>query len=76
LRGWSGGAVTVAGAAVALLASSAYGVTDELHQHFVPGRDVTLGDLLADVIGAAAGASIAFALGRARPGATPPTPTR
>lgn len=30
---------------------TAYGVTDEYHQSFVPGRDASLGDVLADGAG-------------------------
>lgn len=40
--------------AVALAAL--YGATDEIHQAFVPGRSPELGDWIADVLGAAAGA--------------------
>ena len=58
--------VTVAHVAASLILSSAYGVSDEVHQYFVPGRDVTLGDFLADVIGAGVGACVAYILGRAR----------
>ncbi len=32
-----------------------YGLSDELHQHFVPGRACELGDWLADALGAALG---------------------
>jgi hypothetical protein len=32
-----------------------YGVTDEYHQLFVPGRYGSIGDLIADFVGAAAG---------------------
>lgn len=39
----------------ALLFAVCYGVTDEFHQMFVPGRSATLGDLALDTIGAALG---------------------
>lgn len=48
--------VTVRVAALAVLISALYGVTDELHQSFVPGRFADAWDLLKDVAGAAAGA--------------------
>jgi len=38
---------------IAVAVSSAYGLLDECHQSFVPGRDVALGDLLSDVAGSA-----------------------
>lgn len=40
--------------AVAL--STSFGVTDELHQYFVPNRDASVGDLVADFLGSCAGA--------------------
>ena len=36
--------------------ASAYGITDEIHQHFVPGRDMSALDWLADSAGAWVGA--------------------
>jgi VanZ family protein len=36
--------------------SSAYGIIDEIHQYFVPGRDCNVWDWLADTIGAFLGA--------------------
>ncbi len=45
------------GPAIALAA--AYGVTDEVHQAFVPGRDADLFDWIADVVGAVVGAASA-----------------
>ena len=41
----------------AMLISSLYGVTDEYHQLFVPGRSFDVLDMLADTIGSVAGAS-------------------
>ncbi len=45
--------------AVALAVASAYGVTDELHQRLVPGRQCDFYDWAADTIGALAGAAVA-----------------
>jgi VanZ family protein len=41
---------------------AAYGAVDEFHQSFVPGRDMSAWDWLADVLGA--GASTAFRIKR------------
>ncbi len=39
-------------AVVGMIISALYGVTDEFHQHFVPGRSTDVFDLLADAAGA------------------------
>jgi VanZ family protein len=39
----------------ALLLASIYGLTDELHQYFVPGRFASAGDAAADCLGAIMG---------------------
>ncbi len=43
---------------VAIAICAAYGIIDELHQLFVPGRDADPFDALADIIGSAAGVGI------------------
>lgn len=45
-RGWRG-------AAIALVAASLYGASDEWHQSMVPGRAAELADWVADTLGAA-----------------------
>ncbi len=35
-----------------------YAVSDEIHQSFVPGRDCSAGDLLADIVGLSIGLSV------------------
>jgi VanZ family protein len=46
--------VTPQTAVAAWCLSTAYGMTDEFHQHFVHGRTPALDDLAADAMGAAA----------------------
>ena len=43
--------------ALALFVASAYGASDEWHQLFVPGRDSSVLDWMADTIGAAVGSA-------------------
>ncbi len=45
---------------VSVLATVLYGVSDELHQAVVPGRDASTADLLFDAVGAIIGASLPF----------------
>ena len=59
LRGLAGGrrpGVTGARLLLAALLAAAYGITDEYHQSFVPGRDPSARDVAADAAGAVAGA--------------------
>ncbi len=39
----------------AFLCASLYGITDEIHQSFTPGRDPSIGDVIADCLGALIG---------------------
>jgi len=48
--------------ALAASVSLTFGVADEFHQMYIPGRSADLGDLLADLIGAMAGAGLYLAL--------------
>jgi len=56
--------VTARRAALAILLSTLYGVTDEWHQSFVPGRTPEPRDVAADFAGAAAGALALLAVRR------------
>jgi VanZ family protein len=58
------GPVTLGVAALATAISALYGVTDELHQYFVPQRQTDIWDLVADVIGAAVAALALYVAGR------------
>jgi VanZ family protein len=47
-----------------ILITSAYGVSDEIHQYFVPGRDCNVWDWIADTLGAVLGALISMLVDR------------
>lgn len=55
----------------AVLLGVLYGASDELHQHFVPGRSVEAADWAADALGVLAGVLLSFWLASVRraPGA-------
>jgi VanZ family protein len=48
--------ITARDAFVAVLLTTAYGVSDEIHQMYVPGRSADVYDLYADAIGGGIGA--------------------
>ena len=50
----------------AIALTGVYGVLDEVHQHFVPGRVTDIYDALADFTGAILGAGVLYALNRWR----------
>ena len=53
--------VTAAAVAVAIVIASLYGVSDEFHQRFVPGRAFDVYDMAADACGASVAACAAWA---------------
>jgi len=59
---WSG--VTGRAAMQAVVMSSLYGITDEFHQTFVPGRSPSVADWCVDTLGACVGAGIVMAAAR------------
>lgn len=56
LAGGIGGRLAAGAAVAAVGLCTAYGVSDEYHQSFVPGRDASVGDVAKDCGGAALGA--------------------
>jgi VanZ family protein len=63
LAGGTMAALTAPGAAAAWALAAGYGVTDEVHQSYVPGRVPDLADWLADAAGAGAAAAGCYAWG-------------
>ena len=55
LAGGRPGPLRLSTALTATLLATAYGVTDEYHQSFVPGRTSDFADVVKDLAGAAAG---------------------
>jgi VanZ family protein len=79
VRAFAGGrlsGITWPVAIVSALVVCAYGASDEFHQSFVPGRDCSVWDLLADAIGGftAAGVLLAWAIIRRRHAPARPAP--
>lgn len=68
LAGGLAATVPVKIALAAVLASTLYGITDEVHQSFVPGRMPDVADVVKDFLGASVGAA-GCALPRASAGA-------
>jgi VanZ family protein len=56
LAGGLGPALRRGDAVLAVVISVAYGISDEYHQSFVPGRDATAWDVAKDTVGAVIGA--------------------
>jgi VanZ family protein len=50
--------------AISLLLAVIYGISDEIHQYYVPGRIASIGDAIADSFGALIGSFLAAKLSR------------
>ena len=75
ITGWRWHSITLASALVAWLVATMYGVTDEVHQSFVPGRTPDVGDVVADAMGAALAVGLLWAWAiLARRRSSPPRP--
>jgi VanZ family protein len=64
--------ITAGMALTATVIGGIYGVSDEIHQHFVPTRQVEALDVVADTIGAATAAFALFGWSLARRRRVPP----
>jgi VanZ family protein len=56
--------VTVLTAGAAIVAAVLYGITDEFHQSFVPGRTSDVADVYADGTGATVAVTVAWLIAR------------
>ncbi len=66
MRGFAGGRLSAMSWRFVLLATlvgGLYGVSDEFHQSFIPGRYPSVSDIIADTVGALIGASAAAVIG-------------
>jgi VanZ family protein len=66
MRGLAGGRLSAMTWRLVLLATllgGLYGVSDEFHQSFIPGRHASLSDIVADTVGTFVGASVAALIG-------------
>lgn len=61
-------AITLPAILTAIALTTLYGVTDEIHQYFVPPRTPDILDVAADAAGACGGAILVTVLARLRPG--------
>jgi len=59
---WEG--VTLRAAAAAVAFAAVYGITDEFHQWFVPGRTADVNDWMADCTGAAIAVAVVLIVAR------------
>ena len=48
------------------LSCSSYGISDETHQYFVPNRDASFFDFIADVVGGSVGIWLVFTMKKMR----------
>lgn len=61
---WREGGYCLRHVLLAALLATLYGLTDEWHQSFVPGRNSDVLDVVADAVGALLGSGILWALTR------------
>jgi VanZ family protein len=63
LAGGLGAPIAASTALLGIIITTAYGVSDEIHQMFVPGRFADLADVAADAVGASIGAAVCWLCG-------------